>query len=76
MLHELVSDLLKSYASPEIRVPSAPQSHWFVYHEPLDWLIYPPVILWANVNEIIGLLMIPKTHAYVRIAWMGYQHFT
>ncbi len=41
----------------------------------LSFGFYAPVVLWANVNETIGLLMIPKTLAYVWIVWMGYQNF-
>lgn len=39
----------------------------------LSFGFYAPVVLWANANETIGLLMIPKTLAYVWIVWMGYQ---
>ncbi|MCX6086597.1 MAG: hypothetical protein NTW63_02440 [Caldiserica bacterium] len=41
----------------------------------LSFGFYAPVVLWGNVNETIGLLMIPKTLAYVWIVWMGYQNF-
>lgn len=41
----------------------------------LSFGFYAPVVLWAGVNETIGLLMIPKTLAYVWIVWMGYQNF-
>lgn len=41
----------------------------------LSFGFYAPVVLWANVNETIGMLMIPKTLAYVWMVWMGYQNF-
>ncbi len=41
----------------------------------LSFGFYVPVVLWANVSATVGLLMIPKTLAYVWIVWMGYQNF-
>lgn len=41
----------------------------------LSFGFYAPVVLWANVSEAVGLLMIPKTLAYVWVVWMGYQNF-
>ena len=31
----------------------------------LSFGFYLPVVLWADVNPLIGMLMIPKTCAYV-----------
>ncbi|MCD7053787.1 hypothetical protein LRS58_23990 [Rhodococcus sp. BH2-1] len=48
----------------------------------LSWLavtlsfgFYIPVVLWAQQNELVGLLMIPKTLAYVWLVVMGYRAF-
>ena len=34
---------------------------------------YIPVVLWADVVPMIGMLMIPKTCAYVWTVWIGYS---
>lgn len=39
----------------------------------LSFGFYIPVVLFADSYPIIGMLMIPKTCAYVWIVWMGYQ---
>lgn len=36
---------------------------------------YIPVVLFGNVIPPVGMLMIPKTVAYVWIVWMGYGAF-
>lgn len=41
----------------------------------LSFLFYIPVVLWADAVPIIGMLMIPKTLAYVWIVWMGWREF-
>lgn len=38
----------------------------------LSFLFYIPVVLWANTIHWIGILMIPKTLAYVWVVFMGY----
>jgi hypothetical protein len=38
----------------------------------LSFAFYIPVVLWADSIPIIGMLMIPKTCAYVWIVLMGY----
>ena len=38
----------------------------------LSFGFYIPVVLWADVYPLIGMLMIPKTCAYVWVVWMGY----
>ena len=35
--------------------------------------LYIPVVLWAEVNPLIGMLMIPKTCAYVWTVLIGYN---
>ena len=39
----------------------------------LSFGFYIPVVLWADVNPMIGMLMIPKTCAYMWIIAMGLQ---
>lgn len=38
----------------------------------LSFGFYIPVVLWADVNPMIGMLMIPKTCAYVWTVCIGY----
>jgi hypothetical protein len=39
----------------------------------LSYLFYAPVILWSAQAPMLGMLMIPKTCAYVAIAIIGYR---
>lgn len=39
----------------------------------LSFTFYIPVVLWADSIPMLGMLMIPKTCAYVWIVWMGYR---
>ena len=39
----------------------------------LSFAFYIPVVLWADVNPLIGMLMIPKTCAYVWTIWIGFS---
>ncbi|MCM0647724.1 hypothetical protein NBE98_04950 [Clostridium swellfunianum] len=39
----------------------------------LSFAFYIPVVLWADVYPLIGMLMIPKTCAYVWTVWIGYN---
>ena len=39
----------------------------------LSFGFYIPVVLWAEVNPLIGMLMIPKTCAYVWTVLIGYN---
>jgi len=41
----------------------------------LSFGFYVPVVLFADTIPVLGLLMIPKTIAYVWIVWMGYSVF-
>lgn len=36
---------------------------------------YIPVVLWAGTFKVVGMLMIPKTLAYVWIVAMGYPDY-
>lgn len=38
----------------------------------LSFAFYIPVVLWADINPVIGSLMIPKTCAYVWTIFIGY----
>ena len=39
----------------------------------LSFAFYIPVVLWADVIPMIGMLMIPKTCAYVWTVVIGYK---
>ena len=39
----------------------------------LSYAFYAPVILWSAQTPLLGMLMIPKTCAYIAIAVIGYQ---
>lgn len=39
----------------------------------LSFTFYIPVVLWANTIPLLGILMIPKTCAYVWTIWIGYH---
>ena len=41
----------------------------------LSFAFYIPVVLWAQVNMLIGMLMIPKTLAYLWIVFIGFGEF-
>lgn len=41
----------------------------------LSFALYIPVVLWANTMPWVGMLMIPKTLAYVWVVIMGYREF-
>lgn len=41
----------------------------------LSFGFYLPVVLWAQVHMLIGMLMIPKTLAYVWVIFIGYGEF-
>ncbi len=38
----------------------------------LSFAFYIPVVLWADTLPLVGVLMIPKTCAYVWTVWIGY----
>ncbi|MEG0076492.1 hypothetical protein [Anaerorhabdus sp.] len=39
----------------------------------LSFAFYVPVVLFADTIPLVGMLMIPKTCAYVWTVWIGYQ---
>lgn len=41
----------------------------------LSFGFYIPVVLWAEAYPLVGILMIPKTCAYVWMVWMGYREW-
>ncbi|HAX72342.1 MAG TPA: hypothetical protein DCY20_02325 [Firmicutes bacterium] len=48
---------------------------WMWFAIVLSFAFYIPVVLWATTFRLIGMLMIPKTLAYVWIIWMGYKAY-
>jgi len=40
----------------------------------LSFAFYIPVVLWGDVYPLIGILMIPKTCAYVWTVWIGFSN--
>ena len=46
---------------------------WMLLTIVLSFGFYIPVVLWADVNPLIGMLMIPKTCAYVWTVLIGYN---
>ncbi|RDY28406.1 hypothetical protein CHL78_005765 [Romboutsia weinsteinii] len=41
----------------------------------LSFAFYAPVVLWASENFLVGMLMIPKTLAYLWVVFIGYKEF-
>lgn len=41
----------------------------------LSFAFYVPVVLWGTTIRLVGMLMIPKTLAYVWIVLIGYKYF-
>ena len=39
----------------------------------LSFAFYAPVVLWGETVPPVGMLMIPKTLAYVWVVWMGWR---
>jgi len=39
----------------------------------ISYAFYIPVILFAQQQPLVGLLMIPKTCAYLVVAWLAYR---
>ncbi len=46
---------------------------WLWLAVTLSFAFYIPVVLCAGTYPIVGVLMIPKTIAYVWIVWLGYK---
>ena len=61
------------YALSAVRIMLCmmPQNQWLTIV--LSFGFYLPVVLWADVNPLIGMLMIPKTCAYVWTVLIGYN---
>lgn len=47
--------------------------HWMPLAIILSFGFYLPVVLWSSQFPLVGILMIPKTLAYVWVVVMGYQ---
>lgn len=41
----------------------------------LSFAFYIPVVLWGDVVPLLGMLMIPKTLAYVWVIFIGLKHY-
>lgn len=48
---------------------------WMWFAIILSFGFYIPVVLWATTYRLVGMLMIPKTLAYVWVVWMGFKEF-
>ena len=46
---------------------------WMALTIVLSFAFYIPVVLWAEKIPMIGMLMIPKTCAYMWTIWIGYE---
>ncbi len=46
---------------------------WIGWMIALSYLFYMPVILWVHRVPALGMLMIPKTCAYLALAWIVYR---
>lgn len=49
------------------------QFHWMWLTIVLSFGFYIPVVLFADMIPLMGMLMIPKTCAYVWTVWIGYS---
>lgn len=47
--------------------------HWLWLTVVLGFACYLPVVLFADTVPAMGMLMIPKTCAYVWTVWIGYN---
>jgi len=68
--------VLFSAALIRLIILAFPGNKWGSPTSPYDWAIYRniPVILFVQKMPLIGMLMIPKTLAYVAIAVIAYKH--
>lgn len=46
---------------------------WVGWMIAVSYAFYAPVILWVHRVPMLGMLMIPKTCAYMAIAWIAYR---
>lgn len=59
------------YQSVQAQKDSAFRFMWLTIV--LSFAFYVPVVLWGEVVPLVGILMIPKTCAYVWTVWIGYS---
>lgn len=59
------------YREARVRNDKAFRNMWLTIV--LSFAFYLPVVLFADQIPVIGMLMIPKTCAYVWTVWIGYQ---
>lgn len=58
---------------PPVQIRLSPVKSSEKFSELFFFAFYIPVVLWADVVPMIGMLMIPKTCAYVWIVLIGYS---
>ena len=63
--------ILLFWRSAQVRQDRAMRWMWLTIL--LSFGFYIPVVLWADAVPLIGMLMIPKTCAYVWTVWIGYS---
>ena len=63
--------ILLFWRSAQVRQDRAMRWMWLTIV--LSFGFYIPVVLWADAVPLIGMLMIPKTCAYVWTVWIGYS---
>ena len=63
--------ILLFWRSARVRQDRAMRWMWLTIV--LSFGFYIPVVLWADAVPLIGMLMIPKTCAYVWTVWIGYS---
>ena len=58
---------------PPVQIRLSPVKSSERFSEFFFFAFYIPVVLWADVVPMIGMLMIPKTCAYVWTVLIGYS---
>ena len=58
---------------PPVQIRLSPVKSSERFSELFFFAVYIPVVLWADVVPMIGMLMIPKTCAYVWTVLIGYK---
>ncbi len=64
--HKTLSTWVYSLAVVRIVLCLFPQNEWLNYNQPLNWSIYRNIPF-----AVLGIMMIPKTLAYVWVVYMG-----
>lgn len=69
--HVVTTAAIFALAAMRVALCMLPQNQWLTIV--LSFGFYIPVVLWAEVVPAIGMLMIPKTCAYVWTVLIGYN---